>query len=109
MKILGFIPARSGSKGIKNKNMANLNKRPLIYYTINIAKRIKKDVYPFISTDSKKIIKYCKRFGFENRYLRPKSLSKDNSSLFPAIMHGIRWIKKNYEKRSAPCKFRFPR
>ena len=98
MKLLIFIPARSGSKGIKNKNMADLNKRPLIYYTLNIAKKIRRNAYLFISTDSKKIIKYCKRFGFENRYLRPKSLSKDNSSMFPAVMHGVRWIKKNYGK-----------
>ena len=98
MKLLIFIPARGGSKGIKNKNMIDLNKKPLIYYTIDIAKKIKKNAYPFISTDSKKIIKYCKKFGFENRYLRPKSLSKDNSSMFPAVMHGIRWIKENYGK-----------
>ena len=98
MKLLIFIPARSGSKGIKNKNMANLNKKPLIYYTLNIAKKIRRNAYTFISTDSKKIIKYCKRFGFENRYLRPKSLSKDNSSMIPGIMHGVRWIKKNYGK-----------
>ena len=98
MKILIFIPARSGSKGIKNKNMTVLNKRPLIYYTIDAAKKIGRNSYPFISTDSKKIIKYCKKFGFKDGYLRPKSFSKDNSSLFPAIMHGIRWIKKNYEK-----------
>ena len=98
MKLLIFIPARSGSKGIKNKNMADLNKRPLIYYTLNIAKKIRRNAYLFISTDSKKIIKYCKKFGFENRYLRPKFLSKDNSSMFPAVMHGVRWIKKNYGK-----------
>ena len=98
MKLLIFIPARSGSKGIKNKNMANLNKKPLIYYTIDIAKKIGRNAYTFISTDSKKILKYCKKFGFENGYLRPKFLSKDNSSLFPAIMHGVRWIKKNYGK-----------
>ena len=98
MKIIAFIPARKGSKGIKNKNMALLNKRPLIYYTINIAKKIKKNIYPFISTDSKKIIKYSKNFGFESRYLRPKFLSKDNSSFFPTIMHGLQWLKKNRGK-----------
>mgnify|MGYP000165008735 CR=1 FL=1 len=57
MNILGFIPARSGSMGIKNKNMALLNKRPLIYYTLDIAKKIKRDVFPFVSTDSEKIRK----------------------------------------------------
>ena len=64
MKILAYIPARSGSQGIKNKNMAILKKKPLIYYTLNIAKKITKDVYPFVSTDSKKMQKYCGKIGF---------------------------------------------
>ena len=46
MKILIFIPARSGSKGIKNKNMTVLNKRPLIYYTIDVAKKIGRNGLP---------------------------------------------------------------
>jgi len=96
MKIIAFIPARKGSKGIKNKNMALLNKRPLIYYTINIAKKIRNNVFPFVSTDSKKILRYCEKFGFKNKYLRPKSLSKSNSDLSDAIIHGINWLKKNY-------------
>ena len=40
MKILAFIPARAGSKGIKNKNMANLKGKPLIYYTLKVVKKI---------------------------------------------------------------------
>ena len=56
MKILTFIPARAGSKGIKNKNMVAINKKPLIYYTLNVARKIGINTYPFISSDSKKII-----------------------------------------------------
>ena len=98
MKILTFIPARAGSKGIKNKNMVAINKKPLIYYTLNVARKIGINTYPFISSDSKKIIKFSKKFGFKSGYVRPKSLSKDNSSLFPAITHGIRWMKENHGK-----------
>ena len=42
MKILGFIPARSGSKGLKNKNMINFLGRPLIYHTLKIAKKFER-------------------------------------------------------------------
>ena len=38
-KILCIIPARKGSKGIKNKNMQNVNGKPLIQYSINFAKK----------------------------------------------------------------------
>ncbi|MCW1595917.1 hypothetical protein OLV20_04405 [Campylobacter jejuni] len=38
---LAIIPARAGSKGIKNKNLALLHDRPLLYYTINAAKKFK--------------------------------------------------------------------
>jgi len=84
--------------GIKNKNMALLNKKPLIYYTLDIAKKIKSDVFLFVSTDSKKIRKYCGRMGFKTNYLRPKILSGNRSSIFNAIKHGLYWLKKNEKK-----------
>ena len=42
MKNLIIIPARKGSKRIKNKNLYKVNKKPLIYWTINLAKKLKK-------------------------------------------------------------------
>ena len=42
-KILAIIPARGGSKGIKNKNIKNINKKPLIFWTIKEAKKKQKD------------------------------------------------------------------
>ena len=72
MKIVGFVPARGGSVGIKNKNLAMLNNKPLISYTLEILKKLKKDIIPFISTDSLKIKKYSEEMGFRNDYLRPK-------------------------------------
>ena len=57
MKIFTFIFARGGSKGIKDKNIVKINNRPLIYYSIEIAKKISgEDVY--VSTDSLKIKNY---------------------------------------------------
>ena len=75
MKILSIIVARSGSKGIKNKNMVKINDKPLIFYSLKILKNIKKLTYPFVSTDSTKIISYCNKFGFNEGYIRPKKLS----------------------------------
>ena len=57
LKILAIIPARSGSKEIKNKNIKLLGKYPLIYYTITQALKSKIFDKIVISTDSKKIFK----------------------------------------------------
>jgi len=98
MKILAYIPARSGSQGIKNKNMTILKKKPLIYYTLNIVKKIGKNVYPFISTDSEKVKKYCEKNGFKSDYIRPKKLSGNNSTIFNGINHALNWLCKNKKK-----------
>ena len=93
MKILAFVPARGGSKSIKNKNMVLLNRKPLIFYTLNILKKLKKNTTPFISTDNKKIKKYCEKMGFKNNYVRPKNLSKDKSNIVDAIKHALNWFE----------------
>ena len=54
MKIIGIIPARAGSKSIKNKNITNINGKPLIYYTIKAIKKSKIKNF-IVSSDSKKI------------------------------------------------------
>lgn len=100
MKILGFIPARSGSKGLKNKNMINFLGRPLIYHTLKIAKNLNvTDV--FVSTDSKKILSYVKKFGIKFNYLRPKKLSNSKSQIVDAVFHGVTWLKKNKKNYDA--------
>ena len=54
-KILAIIPARGGSKGIKNKNIVNFCGKPLIYWTIKAAQNSKLIDKLIVSTDSKKI------------------------------------------------------
>jgi CMP-N-acetylneuraminic acid synthetase len=101
-----FIFARGGSKGIKDKNIKLFNKKPLIYYSINLAKKIKEIKKVFVSSDSKKILKIAKKFG-ANTILRPKELSRDHSSEIDAWKHAVRHLKKKGEKFdnfiSLPC------
>ena len=61
--ILGVTLARGGSKGIKNKNLANIHGKPLIYYTIKEAKKSKKITNYIISTDSIKIKKVAQKYN----------------------------------------------
>ena len=46
-----LIPARSGSKGIKNKNIVKLGKYPLLAYSIKVALKIKKIKKVIVSTN----------------------------------------------------------
>ena len=92
LKILAFIFARGGSKEIKNKNIKLINNKPLIYYSIKIAKSIKiiDDVY--VSSDSSKILNISKKFGAKT-IKRPLSISNDTSSEIDAWKHAINFLK----------------
>lgn len=93
MSILVFIPARSGSKGIKNKNLIKIGKKKLIDYTLDTAKKLGKDTFYFVSTDSKKILKHCNLKGNMTSYIRPRYLATDKSSIIDSIFHAIRWLE----------------
>ena len=94
-KNLAIIPCRSGSKGIKNKNIVNIFGKPLIYYTITFAKFCKFIDKVIVSTDSEKYRKVCEKYGVEVPFLRPKKISKDDSLDIDFIKHALKWLKKN--------------
>ena len=79
-KILAVIGLRSGSKSLKDKNIKNLCGKPLFYYIYKAAKQSKHINRVIFSTDSKKYKKIINKFGGYAPYMRPKSLSKDNSA-----------------------------
>lgn len=88
---IAIIPARSGSKGIKNKNLRKINGIPLINYTIEAAKRSKFIKKIFVSTDGKKIADYCKKKKIEV-IKRPKSLSSDFATSDRVVYHAINYL-----------------
>jgi len=98
MDILCTICARSGSKGVKNKNIITINKKPLIYYTIKQAKKSLLFTNIVLSTDSLKISKIGKKYGADVFFLRPKSLSRDTTGKIPAIRHALIMSEKYYNK-----------
>ncbi len=97
-KILCLICARSGSKGVKNKNIKKFHGKPLIYWTIKQAKSLPEIKDVFISTDSKKIVNVAKKYGAKVPFLRPKKLAKDNSKEWDVWKHAINFFesKKKY-------------
>ncbi len=95
MKFLTIIPAREGSKQLKNKNILKFDGKPLIYWTIRSAQKSKfvKDI--IISTDSKKIAKICEKFKCKVPSLRPKKLSLSNTLMNKVINYEVKKNSKN--------------
>lgn len=91
---LAIIPARSGSKGIKNKNIKLLNGKPLIQYTIDAAieSKIFNEIY--VSTDSEEYASVAKKCGADLPFLRPIEIAQDNSNANEYIIHAINEYKK---------------
>ena len=91
-ELIIIIPARSGSKGIKNKNIISIKNKPLVYYSIKAAKKFKcKNKLIFCSTDSNKIKKICNKFRINIPFLslpfsNLKIIRKNNLFLFVAYM-----------------------
>lgn len=95
-KVLAIIPARSGSKGIPNKNIIDLCGKPLIYWTINAASKSKFIDDVAISSNSKKIISIAEGLGTSISIERPESISTDEASSIDVVSHALN-LYDNYE------------
>jgi N-acylneuraminate cytidylyltransferase len=90
---LVIIPARSGSKGIKNKNIKLLNGIPLIEYSLNFALKYFSKSRICISTDSQKIINLLSK-KIDIPFIRPDHLSNDYASMSDVISHAASFYRK---------------
>ena len=88
-KFLAIIPARSGSKGIKDKNIKLLKNKPLMAYTIEAAKKSKVFDDIIVSTDSEKYKIIAEQYGAKVPFLRDISLSGDFSKTEDVIIDTI--------------------
>lgn len=95
MKTFCYIFARGGSKGLPRKNIKNLLNKPLISYSINIAKKINEIEKCFVSTDCDEIANISESNGAQV-IKRPKELSKDDSPEWKAWEHAINWTYERY-------------
>ncbi len=93
--IYAIIPARSGSKGVPNKNIKELGKLPLLAYSIISAKTLSRVDRVIVSTDSEEYAEIAKKYGAEVPFLRPKNISDDKSSDFELFFHALEWFKSN--------------
>jgi len=97
VKTLIIIPARSGSKGLPDKNIKLLGGKPLIYWTARaINKANLNNAFAVLSTDSNHYAKVGKECGLESHFLRPPELSRDQSSAIEVINHSLQCFENIY-------------
>ena len=94
MKILGIIPARSGSKGIPKKNIKLLNGKPLIAYTIEagLKSNLNKVV---VSTDCNEIADISKDYGCDV-IMRPVNLARDETPTLPVLIDVVSKLEETF-------------
>ena len=95
MKVLGIIPARGGSKRVKNKNIRLLNNKPLIHYTTESARESQLIDRIIVSTDSEEIKNVVEQTGEQVPFIRPAGLAQDTTPDQPVLEHAINWLKEN--------------
>ena len=92
-RYLAIIPARGGSKRVVNKNILDLNGKPLISYTIEAGLNSKYIDKVVVSSDSDKILRIAKQHNAQT-IKRPDNLANDTSSSFDAVKHTIENLEK---------------
>ena len=88
-EVICIIPARAGSKRIKNKNIINFYGKPIIAYPIIAAQKTNIFKKIFVSTDSKKIANIVKKYGVTVPSLRAKNISDDFTSTSDVLHNAI--------------------
>jgi CMP-N-acetylneuraminic acid synthetase len=96
MRTFAFIFARGGSKGVPGKNIKEICGKPLIAYSIEIAKEIKSIAKIFVSTEDDNIATVAKKFGADI-IPRPHGFAKDDSPEWLAWQHAIKWLREKGE------------
>lgn len=90
-KTLFIIPARGGSRGIPGKNIKPLAGKPLIHYSIEVARQLAPDSHILVTTDSDEIAGVAEATGLPVPYRRPAELASDTAGSREVMLHVMDW------------------
>ena len=93
MRILALIAARGGSKRLPGKNIRTLGSKPLVVWSIDVAKDIPEICDIFVSSDDTAIAAVCKDAGAYVPWLRPVELATDTASSVDTAIHALDWYE----------------
>ncbi|WP_418641892.1 cytidylyltransferase domain-containing protein [Vibrio chaetopteri] len=97
MSVIAFIPARGGSKGVKNKNIKMLAGKPLIAWSIEQALDCDLIDRVIVSTDSYEIADIARKYGAEAPFMRPAEISGDHATTESAMLHCCDYLESKDE------------
>ena len=95
LRPLFIIPARGGSKGIPRKNIKALCGRPLIHYSIDVARVLAPDSHVIVSTDDEEIRNVAEATGLPVNYMRPAELGGDKIGSREVILDAMDWASRS--------------
>jgi len=93
-EILAIIPARSGSKSVKDKNIREINGKPMIAYSIEHAKASKLINRVIVSTDSEQYAAIAREYGAETPFIRPAEYAQDTSLDLEVFEHALSFLEE---------------
>lgn len=88
--VLGVIPARGGSKSVPHKNLAPLNGKPMMVWTIEAAQNSKLLTHFVVSSEDEEIIRVAKKYGAPAPFVRPAEFATDEAPSLPVVQHAVR-------------------
>ena len=93
MRLLALVPARAGSKRLPGKNIRLLGGKPLIVWSIEVAKSVAGICDVLVSTDDPAIAAVCEEAGALVPWLRPAELATDTASSVDVALHALGWYE----------------
>ncbi|GAB3030450.1 pseudaminic acid cytidylyltransferase [Bowmanella dokdonensis] len=102
MKI-AVIPARGGSKRIPGKNIKPFCGKPLIAYSIEVARQTGLFDRVLVSTDSEAVAEIARQYGAEVPFVRPTELADDHTGTSPVVRHAIRYCQEQGQAIELTC------
>jgi CMP-N-acetylneuraminic acid synthetase len=93
VRALAIIPARGGSKSVPRKNLRLLGGKPLIAWTIIVARRAKSLDRVIVSTDDHQIAEVARSYGAEVPFIRPPEIAADDTPDLPVFQHALRVLR----------------
>ncbi len=97
LNVVAVIPARSGSKGILDKNLQRIGSHSLLEWTIGASLQTKSIARTIVSTDSTSYAQLAREFGAEAPFLRPAKYSEDNSGDLDFVLHLLDFLGQDGE------------
>ncbi len=103
MEVLAIIPARSGSKSIKDKNIRKIGGKPLLVYSIEHALQSACINRVIVSTDSKRYAYIARRYGADVPFIRPPEISGDHATDLEVFEHALIWLLEHENYKPDIC------